>query len=272
MKSERFKCQVFIENEVGCNDVSQLHNYKVQIENYTLTTDKVGLLRNESFDDACSLNYKAVVSLLEAIYGLINGHSSWAIVKLYYSTFYSLRALLFLNGFVTIKDGKGNIFILKNKNGSKPEKATSKSIKGDHKTTIHAFKKYMSSHKLNGNTIDGDGTCVFEWLMSHRELVNYRMNSFIEPSYADDVLPRLGRSCDEFDSVLSKYINNNDYAYCFLSDHSILSTPVALAFLVKNEADGLHVDLYDEDEIKLINSIIKKCGLSRSRTLSSIFK
>ena len=54
--------------------------------------------------------------------------------------------------------------------------------------TIKAFSHFLS-HTLLTNTVDGEGVGVFHWMMDYRELVNYRVDTFIEPEFGYDVIP-----------------------------------------------------------------------------------
>ena len=49
--------------------------------------------------------YASVISYIEALAGISNGSSSWAIVRLYYSSFYSIKCLLLLNNIVPFNGG-----------------------------------------------------------------------------------------------------------------------------------------------------------------------
>lgn len=261
MNFNRYKCQEFIEAEVGCTDPTKLSDYKDKILEYELSSHKLNSLKSAIIDDCDSLFYKAIVSFLEAIYGVVNGHSSWAIVKLYYSTFYSIRCKLLIEEYAPVKDGKGNIYFLKCKNNEKPAKVPGKE-RGDHKVTLKAFSHFMSEHKLLTNTVDGEGFTVFNWMMDYRELVNYRVNSFIEPEFGYNIIPVFSNPND-LESKLLRYICDENFTYCFLSSDCILATPLVL--LVNNYRemkmfpDGFS---FSPERKNVIKNVVEKIGFN----------
>lgn len=226
MNFNRYSCQEFIESEVGCADPTQLQTFKEQIRNYTLPPDKVLILKEALSSDAIDVFYKSALSFLEVLYSLKRGHSSWAIVKLYYSVFYSLRCFLLLNSYAPIKNGKGEIYFIKCEANSPTIKISTGSIKGDHKTTIRAFNEFFPMHKLNTNKIESDS--IFDWAMQCRELVNYRNSSFIEPDYGYEAIPGLMAECSKVDNLLRQYVESEYYSFCFDKEHSMLSTATVL--------------------------------------------
>lgn len=270
MNFDRFQCQKFIESELNCTDHEVLKEFKEAFLAYTLTNDKVNIFIEKSKVDAKDLFYKASLSFLEATYGIVKGHSSWAIVKLYYSIFYTLRVILISSGYIVLKNGTSEIFYLKLKEGEKPKKITNSNTKGDHKATIRAYKiLFEDSAIINSNSI-GD-MHVLDWIMSYRELVNYRINSFIEPDYGYDVIPRLPASGAEFDGVVSKYINHEFKIYCFDKQHSMFATPLVLI----NDAKNLLVqlcgsDVFSEVRQRVLHNVINDMRLMDSTVLRKV--
>ncbi|OEE17295.1 hypothetical protein OAY_10635 [Vibrio cyclitrophicus ZF205] len=269
MNFNRYRCQEFIESEVGCTDPTELALYKDQILAYELPLTKVDELRESIRVDSESLFYKAMLSFLEAIYGIVNNHSSWAIVKLYYSAFYSLRCKLLISGYAPVKNGKGSIFFLKCGVDEKPSKVPGKE-RGDHKVTIKAFSHFLS-HTLLTNTVDGNGVSVFNWMMDYRELVNYRVDTFIEPEFGYDVIPSFSDP-DDLEVKLANYIGDENLTYCFLSSHCILATPFVLLCEAYKDMEKAGDDFSISDERKLVlKNIVDKIGLSDTGFVSKTF-
>ena len=271
MNFDRFQCQKFIESELNCTDPESLSDFRESFLAYTLTNDKLNIFIEKSKVDARDLFYKASLSFLEATYGIVKGHSSWAIVKLYYSIFYSIRVILISSGHIVLKNGTSEIFYLKLMEGEKPKKITNSNTRGDHKATIRAYKiLFENSAILNSNSIDD--IHVLDWIMKYRELVNYRINSFIEPDYGYDVIPVLPASGAGFDSIVSNYIDHEYKIYCFDKQHSMFATPLVLI----NDAKNLLVQLCGGDVFSgvrqsVISNIINEMGLMDSRILNDIF-
>ncbi|MGQ6014370.1 hypothetical protein ACUNG1_10180 [Serratia sp. IR-2025] len=271
MNSNRFECQKFIESELGCSDPALLKNFKDAFLAYSLPQGKVEELKNASKNDAKDLFYKSTLSYLEATYGIINNHSSWAIVKLYYSIFYSLRVILLLSNYAIFKSGSGDIFSLKIEENETPQKISTGSIRGDHKCTIKAFKEiFGDSEILNTNTIDDKN--IFDWIMSYRELVNYRINSFTEPDFGYSVLPKLVSDPVHYDALTSNYISNQLYVYCFDPDHSIYATPLVLLNKAIEKFSDLGVHgLFNSKRFAVVSNIIESMGLQDSYIMKSVF-
>ena len=271
MNFDRFQCQKFIESELNCTDHEKLSDFKESFLAYTLTNDKLNIFIEKSKVDAKDLFYKASLSFLEATYGIVKGHTSWAIVKLYYSIFYTIRVILISSGYVVLKNGTSEIFYLKLMEGEKPKKISNSKNKGDHKATIRAYKVlFENSAIINSNSIDD--THVLDWIMKYRELVNYRINSFIEPDYGYDVIPVLPASGAGFDTIVSKYIDHEYKIYCFDKQHSMFATPLVLI----NDAKNLLVQLCGGDFFSgvrqsVIQNIINDMRLMDSRVLNDIF-
>ncbi|MBF7982864.1 MULTISPECIES: hypothetical protein [Rahnella] len=271
MNFNRFQCQEFIETELGCTDYTQLSSYKHIFKDYSLRETKLDELRGKAKADAKDLYFKALITFLEATNGIKRGQSSWPIVKLYYSLFYSLRVFLLLSGNVILKNGTRDIYGLKISAGEKPEKLNCTGISGDHKVTIKYFKELFShSEKINTNNIDGQH--VFDWIMSYRELVNYRINSFIEPQFGYEVVPNLFIATSSYDDLVSRYLNHPDIIYCFLKDHSIYATPLLFLkkshdFLKENYGDE---DILSEERCAASKSVIEQMDLKDSKVLKNL--
>lgn len=269
MNFNRYLCQEFIEAEVGCTDPSQLHLFKEKICNYRLMQGKISFLNDAVIGDACDVFYKSSLSFLEALFSLKRGHSSWAIIKLYYSIFYALRTHLLLGGYAPIKNGKGEFYIIKCEVNSSPLRISTKTVKGDHKTTIKAFIEFYPNHKLNTNLIDSMN--IFEWAMQCRELVNYRSSSFIEPDFGYNAIPSTLNDITHFDHLLTQYINDEFYTYCFDREHSLLSTVSVLIFEAITLFREREQPFLTFERQSVLKQLIKKSGLSNIVTLINLF-
>ncbi|QMS91012.1 hypothetical protein HUN01_26775 [Nostoc edaphicum CCNP1411] len=74
---------------------------KIVIESRTLSKSEERVLLNSLKSDAISYIYSATISVGDATIGINKQLFTWATVKLYYATFYALRALLALDNIVS---------------------------------------------------------------------------------------------------------------------------------------------------------------------------
>lgn len=268
MNFNRLKCQLFIESELGCSDPANFGLFTEEFKAYKVEGSNVSRLSDACVADAQNFFYKSSISFLEATYGIVNKHSSWAIVKLYYSLFYSLRAYFLLNKCAIIKNGKGGLYLLKAESNERPEKINEK---GDYKSTIKAFKKTFTEHIINTNMVDGEN--VFDWIMSYRELVSYRIDTFLEPESGYDVIPSIPNDSNEYDILMSKYINDEYLIYCFDKNHSIYATPLYFIHDCSNifREHGIENPLTVE-QLTVIRNILRKLNLDNSVILREIFQ
>ena len=248
-----------------------MKEYKDDFKAYVLKEDKLAILRENARSDAKDIFFKASLSFLEATHGIINGRTSWAIVKLYYSLFYSLRVIMMCSGHVFLKNGTSEIFCLKLEAGSSPFKVSNDKNKGDHKATIRAYKMlFADAAIINTNKIDEQH--VLEWIMSYRELVHYRIKSFIEPEHGYDVLPTLISDSVNFDGLSMRYITDEFSSYCFLEDHSMYATPLFLlnqsSELIQSNFDS---SIFSDERKSVLRKIIEDMNLVDSQVLKGVF-
>lgn len=271
MNFERYQCQQFLESEIGCSDYKILRNYKELFAEYKLTLSSATTFKLKAKADAKDLYYKALMTFLEATHGMKVGQSSWPIVKLYYSLFYSLRVFLYSSDYVILKNGTREVYGLKLLTGEGPIKINASGISGDHKTTIKYFVDVFShTEKINTNAIDG--IHVFNWIMDYRELVNYRINSFIEPEFGYEVLPDIFKSNLTYDEFVGRYLDEPNIAYCFLKDHSIYATP--MLFIKKAKDKLLSIsngeDILGSERTEAALSIMNLMGLEDASVLREL--
>jgi hypothetical protein len=191
--------------------------------------------------------YSAVISYAEALSGLPHGSISWSIIKLYYSCFYSLRALLLLNQVVPFNGGKEMLLDIDGKRFQKGGK---------------------SSHHWNWNSIRKVGTVSASWFASsdseeaygklrkHRENVNYT-HCFSDPNF---------HKCLESDVAdLGKrfriYRDDSEFLYTYLEDHLAIAYPTKLIFQLDSSFKGASLTLEDEklDHVKSIWKLKDRC-------------
>jgi len=168
-------------------------------------------------NDALNYLYSALITYAEAIKGIQNGLYSWATVKLYYSAFYSLRSILSTDSVCVFYLGtKG--YTINARQGECPTKAAGTT----HKLVMSLFeKKYPSSPFVNQQI---DMVDAFQWLMDQRELANYKNGRFSEPD-----VPVIFEKCNiGLQNLISAYLADNIYGYCFDNDHAMLALPLEI--------------------------------------------
>ncbi|MDR6961427.1 hypothetical protein J2W43_005440 [Pseudomonas brassicacearum] len=236
INSERFKLQQLVELSIGCTNHKELSTYKTNLESFVISQNDLLEFENALREDSGNTLYKGVISLLEALASISDGHQSWAIVKLYYASFYFLRVLFGARGFGMIKC-KGEIYILKIEPGQKPSRQTGKKFngqdtRGDHKTTIYIFEKVVGvGDLLLSNTIQ-DGS-VLEFMMNSREAVHYRHPTFSEPAF--DFFENTILSDEGLAKWIEDYVRDSTGVYLFLDQHSCIATPLYLLKKVRSE-------------------------------------
>ncbi|MBI6823016.1 hypothetical protein YA0026_16205 [Pseudomonas syringae] len=236
INSERFKLQQLVELSIGCTNHKELSKYKTNLESFTISQNNLLAFENALKEDSGNTLYKGVFSLLEALASISDGHQSWAIVKLYYASFYFLRALFGARGFGMIKC-KGEIYTLKIESGQKPSRQTGKNFngqdtRGDHKTTIYIFEKVIGiGDLLLSNTIQ-DGS-VLEFMMNSREAVHYRHPTFSEPTF--DFFDNTILSDNGLTKWIEDYVRDSTGVFLFLDQHSCIATPLYLLKKVRSE-------------------------------------
>ncbi|MBB3589378.1 hypothetical protein [Sphingomonas sp. BK481] len=246
--SNRHQFQEVIERYLGCPDPSQLKSYKSTFEAMSVSDALSSDLTRALKQDVRSTYYKAAISIAEAMVSIRKGYHSWAVIKLYYASFYLVRVAYAVRGYGIFRCG--TLYTLHVSRNSQPIK---RSGKGDHKVILNAFiKDYEGSEILLSNKINGQHT--FEWLMGKRETVNYRDATFSEPglSHFESSL-----SNGSLDSWITTYLNDASSIYCFLEDHAGLAVPLCFCRQILDEAtDGGLVNLLSQDQQDVIATLL----------------
>lgn len=220
-----------MERAIGCPEPSKLGSYQQKLESYQLSAQNVVDFRQALVDDALDTYYKAAVSFTEAISSIGKGYQSWAVIKLYYATFYCLK-VFFATRDVGIVKTASSIYSLRISEGASVTKRSGKNVRGDHKTAFYIFKSdFGDGQMMLSNTIDGSS--VFEWMMAAREDVNYRHPTFYEPDI-DFFEPSLATSSGML-QWLNNYIRDQSGLYMFQEEHCCIATPLHLLSTLKRD-------------------------------------
>lgn len=167
-------------------------------------------------DDGIQTAYSALVSVGDAIRGIQTGFYSWSTVKLYYSVFYALRALLAFNSVAIFYVGRSPFWVHLHP-GAKPCPGNSSS---SHKVVMDVFRSQLKNSFLLSQPIGYDHP--FIWLQDQRERVNYKQAKFSEPD-VPAIFSRIAQS-KSIRTLITAYIEEDTYA--FDPDHAILVYPI----------------------------------------------
>ena len=173
-------------------------------------------MRAALVDDARDAIYSGVLTIAEAAQGLDRRLFTWATVKLYYSVFYLIRALLGIQRIGLIYVGR-TPYVWNAAAGDRPDKRSGTT----HAAVLGAFQEFMPGSLLLSQPIETDGP--LEWLMGKREAANYRSGRFSEPS-----APAHFGSAERYGvrRLLSDYIADHQHLFAFDPDHAMLAFPV----------------------------------------------
>lgn len=177
--------------------------------------------------DASNFAFSALVSFTDALSGLRQEFYSWTTVKLYYSVFYSLRAILALNDYAIYYEGSKPRGI-----EASPGAIVEKLAEGNtHKTVLVTFARRHARHPLLSQKIGLEEP--LDWLMRRREEANYT-GVFSEP-LAPPHFERIHAS--GIRKSIEAYLD--DSLYTFDPDHAMIAFP--LATIQAMAADGARI-------------------------------
>ena len=165
--SDRHLVQLAIEDEIGCYGSDKLPQFVSQFESFAVSNRNKKTISDHLRQDMVCCFKKGVLSLFQGISGLESGRKSWALIKLYYSMFYFLRASLAADGCAVVRCK--SMYTLDLEIGGRPVKKTGARFRGDHLSVANIFiDRYVDSDILltkkieekmltNGCAIEGNG-------------------------------------------------------------------------------------------------------------------
>ena len=268
MNFDRLECQRFIESQLGCTEPSNFYQYREALQNYIVPASARTSLREATINDAISFFYKSAISFVEATANIMDRQYSWAVVKLYYSVFYSLRAIMLSDGLAIVKDGKGNFFYIDTISSGNVIKVSGKQ-KGDHKNTIKLFKDVAHSR---GWPFLGEigGVELFDWIMDKREFINYRVSTFSEPAGDYGLFTKFVEDKNTVNHLIKQYLKEDYNIYCFDEYHSMYATPAVLINFLNSKLRGSGVKSFDEDKKNNLDEFIKRKKINELEVIRSL--
>lgn len=255
MSFERLRTQQECEKLVGCKTLLDWSNKRAVFDRLVLTSQYEATLKSVLIEDGKDFYYKGLLSLSEAIHSMYHHLFSWATVKAYYSIFYFLRSSLALRGYSLVRNK--SIYLLLVKSGISPVRKTHHKYRNDHVAVINIYRDlYGNSDILQSNDIDGINP--YEWMMEKRNQINYRQQQFYDPE-PPDFLQFIAEKVDlkTFDLLISTYVDDTNYLYCFQPDHASLALPIHRMLLTKNEYASSNTMLtLTQDKINTITALL----------------
>lgn len=220
---ERNRAQTLFEQFLGVNSSEELSGEKERFKTYIISASEASELKDALNLDAIDFFYNGVLSFAEGINSIFQRHFSWSTVKLYYAIYYLLRASLASKGIAMLRCH--SMYRLKAIEGEKPFSTNNKAYNTTHEGTIKHYKDLFSaSDKLLSNNIDDID--AYEWMMSAREIVNYRSKSFKEPECLD-IWNEFSLCLDDASlPKLLKQLEDDPYVLCFQEEFAVVAIPI----------------------------------------------
>jgi uncharacterized protein (UPF0332 family) len=186
--------------------------------------------------------FAAVVSYAEAMAGIPKGSSSWSVIRLYYSTFYALKALMLTHEVIPFNSGKEEMMLDARNN------RFFKGGKSSHHWNWSSIRKTTIKHEWYASQ---DSEEAYEKLRKFRENVNYT-HAFTDPKLHECLVP----SRDDQSKRFRYYRDDKIFQYTYLIDHLAIAYPTKLIFEIDAKLQSLSYKL-DPDRLKHLREIWK---------------
>jgi hypothetical protein len=190
------------------------------VEAYTITPRDVIALSPAIDQDADDYFYSACMSVVDGLRATEAGFYTWSAVKLYYSVFYSLRAILGWDRIVIFHPLEAGAYAVAVTPGAHPVLMPGK---GTHKSLLEYFRRTRRAHPILQQDIElVDG---LQWMLDKREGANYLTPRFCEPRIPDHFakITSLGVA-----RATGAYFGDRSGLLSFDKDHAIVSFPLAV--------------------------------------------
>lgn len=210
-------------------------------------------------NDAGRYYYSTLVTYLSGVSSIKTRHYSWAVVKFYYSIFYSLRSWLAINGDCLFYFEK-TPFLLTAQSGESPVRKNGPS----HDILVKLFVERFSSNYFSTGEIDL--MPAFDWLKSKREEVNYRTERFLDPAIPSFFQCLKKQSLRR---LLEEYVSNTSYQWEFDPDHAVVALPFKLLLELKSKLADKGVELEATPEER---AFLRKSASDSSGPIAAVLR
>lgn len=198
-------------------------------------------------DDAKAVAHAALASFFEGVSGVNCGRFTWSSVKLYYSAFYSCRALLMNRALSVFYVGRSPHSLI-----AKPGRTVQLNSGNTHSVVLNEFRTRFSADPLLSQSIqDSD---PLSWLENLRNWASYRAAPFNDP----DPPKHFSRPFQKLRNHLQSYVGEDQEYHSFDPDHAMICYPLWLLERISQD-----LSLVGKDKIKVSNhyiKIISDCG------------
>ena len=252
LNSERHQSQVYIENLLGCSDPKDLKQFEAEIDALILSDETALDLNHNRKIDIVALFEKSLLAYASAISDIETGQKLWPIVKLYYATYYSVRAELLAKNIVVFRAHK--VFTITPQKDAKLERFNNKE-KSDHSLTFELAKRKLGERDiLQSNSID-EVNC-YEWLMAKRNWYQYKRREAMDIS-ENFIFKSLKNNISD---DITLFIQDDTPIYCFSPESACLAIPTKRIQLTHKNLQKLHLKVRDEFKSQLENAIKEKAA------------
>jgi hypothetical protein len=227
MSFERLAFQSWMEGHLGCRDLTRWESYRQKIEECLITTDSLPIAISALDHDATSLLHKGLLSFIGACNDLSLNNRSWAIVKLYYSLFYTIRARLCFRRHGLIRNKSWYHFDV-NSSDSAAIRLNGKRdrYRNDHECALHLYEDiFANSDILISNMVEG--SAPFSWMMELRNIANYRLARFPDPEFPLDLTVKLGVvDASTLEKIIDDNISDSTHVLMFQPEYAWIAIPM----------------------------------------------
>lgn len=244
MSIRKCESQLYFENMISSQKKKQFNMvHRREFKDIQFTDDQAKKIRDLLKEEIAPYYYKSLLSYIESLDAIQNRLYSWATIRLYYSTFYSIKAYLACKD-VAIFRAQRKLFYVKAK-GKESLKSCEQHT--DHKGAITTHKKLFKDIDMLFSNSVGDFD-AYEWMMNKREEVNYKDLNFHDP-VAPEFWSKLSEEIE--DNGIGKMVErlvDDDGTYCFQDEYAILGIPTKRIILTVDEmcAQGKTFDILEE--------------------------
>lgn len=234
---------------------------KVAVEAYVLSPSDAAHVSRFLPLDADDYYYSACLSVVDALRAIEAGFYTWSTVKMYYSVFYSLRAMLAWDNIALFRPVEAP-FRVEGISGALPIWVDGK---GSHKSMLNCFRRLRASHFLLSQPIglsDGLG-----WLLEKREDANYAVPRFCEPEVPDHYQQILNLGVRQ---AVAAYLTPANSLLTFDEEHAIVSYPLAVLKAAGDAAKARGGSTVGESELAFLGKKCKERGAALAPLMTYI--
>ncbi|MBY5501242.1 hypothetical protein HFO82_21845 [Rhizobium leguminosarum] len=211
--------------------------------------------------DALSLAQVSLATCFEGIYGVSTKRFTWAKVKLYYSTFYAIRARLMLAEISIFYVGR-TPHALEARAGASIRKKSGNS----HTVAFDEYERLFAGDVTLSQEIAQ--TPPLRWIEEQRNEASYRSAPFKDP----DVPTEFTKPSSKIRAHLQAYLEDNTYIYTFDPEHALIAYPLTLL----KKLNGEITQLGHPDKIPILKHYVdilaaENCFLPNFKTNFDIF-